>query len=179
MKIVILGNSGSGKTRLAAEIAKIRDIPVVHLDELFWEPGGFDRARPRDAVLRLVEESRKKSDWIVEGVFGDLAELYMEQADLLLWLDIGWDVCKERLLARGLESRKHMSREQSEEGLAKLLDWASHYYDRTDPRSFAGHLLLFERFHGKKMRIGSEEELAAAYAAVKQGYKSGGARSVA
>lgn len=159
MRAVIIGNSGSGKTWLAAKMAKTDRISVIHLDELFWEPGGFDMKRPKETVLRLVEKSKADHSWIVEGVFGELAELYLDQADFLVWLDIGWDICRKRLLERGSESKKHMAREQSAEGLKKLIDWASRYYDRRDLRSYTGHKELFECFGGRKLRVQTEEQI--------------------
>lgn len=159
MKTIIIGNSGSGKTWLAAKMAKKDGLPVVHLDDLFWEPGGFDKKRSKETVLRLVEESRAAHSWIVEGVFGELAELYMDQSDLLVWLDIEWDICRKRLLERGSESKKHMSREQSAEGLRKLVEWASHYYDRSGFCSHSGHRELFDRFRGRKIHARSVAEV--------------------
>jgi adenylate kinase family enzyme len=161
MRVVIIGNSGSGKTWLAAKMAKKDGLPVTHLDDLFWEPGGFDNKRPKETVLRLVEESRASHSWIVEGVFGELAKLYIDQADLLVWLDIDWDICRKRLLERGSESKKHMAREQSEEGLRKLVEWASRYYDRSGLCSHAGHRDLFERFCGRKIHARSVTQIDA------------------
>ncbi len=161
MRAVIIGNSGSGKTWLAAKMAKEHNLPVIHLDDLFWQPGGFDRKRSNEDVLRRIERSKGERSWIVEGVFGELAELYLDQADLLVWLDIGWDICRRRLLERGSESKKHMAREQSAEGLRKLVEWASHYYGRNDLRSHSGHKAVFERFSGRKMQIQSVAEVNA------------------
>ena len=56
------------------------------------------RARGSD---RLVAESKTADSWFVEGVCGELAERYLDEADPLVWLDIPWDICKARLLARG------------------------------------------------------------------------------
>jgi adenylate kinase family enzyme len=159
MKEIIIGNAGSGKTWLARRLADGIDTPTVHLDELFWEPGGFDVKRDQEEVDRLIEESKRTASWVVEGVFGELAERYFAEAELLIWLDIDWETCKTRLLARGSESKRHLGREQSEEGLKRLVDWASHYYDRGDLRSFLGHRALMEKFPGKTLRLTSEEEV--------------------
>lgn len=43
-RTVIIGNSGSGKTFLARALAAGSGIPVIHLDEIFWQPGGFNRS---------------------------------------------------------------------------------------------------------------------------------------
>lgn len=161
MRIIIIGNSGSGKTWLAGKLAEPAGLSVIHLDELFWEPGGFDKKRRHETVLQLVERSKADSSWIVEGVFGDLADLYSDQAGFLVWLDIDWDICKKRLLSRGSESKRHLGREQSEEGLRKLIEWASSYHERGGSCSHAGHRELFRRFHGKKVHVRSVEQVDA------------------
>jgi adenylate kinase family enzyme len=88
MKAIIIGNAGSGKTCLARRLADGIDTPTVHLDELFWQPGGFDAKRDQEEVDRLIEESKRTASWVVEGVFGELAERYFAEAELLIWLDI-------------------------------------------------------------------------------------------
>ncbi len=153
MRMVILGNSGSGKTWLARALAQHAAVPVIHLDELFWEPGGFDRKRSAETIDSLVAKGRAGSSWIVEGVFGDLAAKFLEDADALVWLDLSWPVCEARLLQRGCESKQHMDRAQSEQGLKNLLAWACEYYTRKDLRSREGHQLLFSNFPRKKERL--------------------------
>lgn len=156
MKTVIIGNSGSGKTWLASELAKDLATPVVHLDDLFWEPGGFNKKRSLEEISTLVQESKLHAGWLVEGVFGDLATHYLEDADTLVWLDISWPVCEARLVRRGSESKQHMDRAQSEQGLKDLLAWASAYDSRTDLRSHVGHKMLFGAFPRAKFRLEDE-----------------------
>jgi adenylate kinase family enzyme len=156
MKMVIIGNSGSGKTWLARHLSTIRPAPVIHLDDLFWEPGGFDKKRGDEEIELLIAQSKARDSWIAEGVFGELAEHYLDTADFLVWLDMDWTVCRRCLEERGSESKRHLGREQSEEGLRKLVEWASRYYERKDSRSYAGHKGLFENFSGQKVRIRSE-----------------------
>lgn len=135
MKIVIIGNSGSGKTWLATRLAALASVPVIHLDELFWRPGGFDEKRSAEELASLIKRKRIMASWVVEGVFGELATPFLEDAQALIWLNPGWPVCRQRLLARGSESKAHMGRAQSEAGLARLLEWASAYSSRDDTRS--------------------------------------------
>ena len=160
MKTIIIGNAGSGKTWLAGRLAADTGTPIIHLDDLFWEPGGFDKKRAPEEVDRLIEESKRSASWIVEGVFGELAERYFADAELLIWLDIEWAVCKTRLAARGSESKRHLGREQSEEGLKRLTDWAAHYSDRRDLRSYVGHRSLADKFPQKTVRLATEEEVS-------------------
>jgi hypothetical protein len=90
---------------LANRLADYYSAPVVHLDNLFWEPGGFDKKRGRDEMLSLVQKSKLNSAWIVEGVFGELAEEYLLEAEDLVWLDLDWPSCKARLERRGSGSK--------------------------------------------------------------------------
>ena len=87
-RIVIIGNSGSGKSTLAGELGRRLDCAMVSLDDLFWEPGGFDRKRPKETVLKEVRQLAQGGSWIVEGVFGELAEECLPRATALIWLDL-------------------------------------------------------------------------------------------
>lgn len=160
MKTVIIGNSGSGKTWLARHLAELELAPVVHLDDLFWQPGGFDSRRPADELAQMLREARSRPSWIGEGVFGELAESFLKAADRLVWLDIEWPICHQRLGQRGSESKAHMAREQSHAGLARLVEWAASYSTRADGCSFAGHAKLFHAFSGTRIRLLSEREAA-------------------
>lgn len=160
MKAVIIGNSGSGKTWLAHTMSGLAAAPVVSLDDIFWEPGGFDRVRNADVVTALVAQVLKQEHWIVEGVFGELAQRFLSDAEQLIWLDLDWPVCRDRLTKRGSESKKHLGRKQSQEGLRRLLEWAENYFKRTDMRSFPGHKGIFDAFNGARVRLQSELQVA-------------------
>jgi adenylate kinase family enzyme len=159
MRTIIIGNSGSGKTWLAQRLAPV-DCEVIHLDHLFWMPDGFDRKRSKEAVDELIAQSKTNHSWICEGVFGELAERYFECADTLIWLDMPWELCHSRLEHRGSESKAHLDRAQSEEGLRKLLEWASRYYERTDLRSHDGHQRLLNAFHGNRIHLQHPAQVA-------------------
>ena len=159
VKAVILGNSGSGKTWLSESLTRRRPTRIVHLDNIFWQPGGFDIKRPNQEVVTLIESHLHQQEWIAEGVFGRLAEPFLQVAEELVWLDTPWEVCEERLRRRGSESKHHMDRQQSSVALVKLLTWASEYYSRTGDCSFAGHMDLYERFSRSKHRLVTAEDV--------------------
>jgi adenylate kinase family enzyme len=54
-RIAIIGNSGSGKSHLAKSLSTFYSLPVIHLDQLFWMPGGFNEKKSRDEAIREVE----------------------------------------------------------------------------------------------------------------------------
>lgn len=169
MKTAIVGNSGSGKTWLANALAKATAVQAIHLDAIFWKPGGFDEKRPKAETTRLTEEAAKRPAWIVEGVFGDLLMPFLSNAHVLIWLDPGWEVCEMRLHRRGTESKVHMERIQSDQGVAKLIAWASTYETRSDTTSKAGHSIIFNSFSGPKAILQNEDDASALLAASAKG----------
>lgn len=85
-RIVILGNSGSGKSTLARKLGAKLDLPVIHLDVLFyepgWKPGDLGRFRER------VSQALAGDAWIVDGNFLTLTgDLCLPRADTILWIE--------------------------------------------------------------------------------------------
>jgi adenylate kinase family enzyme len=158
-RTVIIGNSGSGKSHLAESLSTIYSAPIVHLDQLFWMPGGFNEKRPKDEIKNEIERKRKDSLWIVEGVFGELAELFLPWARSLIFLDLAWPVCRAGLLARGSESSGQRDAVSAEENFKKLLLWAEQYWIRTNLCSHSGHQRLFSNFTGLKFKLTSRAEV--------------------
>ena len=158
-RTVIIGNSGSGKSYLAKSLSTIYSTPIIHLDQLFWLPGGFNEKRPKDEIKSEIERKRNETSWIIEGVFGELAEMFLSRAQLLIFLDMDWSVCREGLLVRGSESSKQLDAAKSEENFKELLLWAGQYWTRTNLCSHSGHLRLFSNFAGHKFRFTCRAEV--------------------
>lgn len=49
-RILIIGNSGSGKSWLAARLAEQLTIREVNLDTIVWQPGCFNPKRPQHKI---------------------------------------------------------------------------------------------------------------------------------
>jgi adenylate kinase family enzyme len=152
-RTVIIGNSGSGKSTLAEAIASLVHIPVIDLDLLHWEQDGYGAKRNEDARKMALDVSNQPH-WIIEGVFGWLAEIALPKATALVWLDFPWSLCRAGLLARGLR-RGATSRDAGD-----LMKWAEAYWSRQTPSSFAGHSKIFNDFSGAKLRLENREQVA-------------------
>lgn len=161
MRAVIVGNSGSGKTWLAKRLAEKKATPVVHLDDIFWLPGGFNKKRDPSEVSGIIDSARAGDSWIVEGVYGNLANQFLLTASTLIFLEIPWPVCLQRLTLRGSVSKAHMGREQSDAGLSELVQWAGDYSSRQGSSGHAAHLALFESFKGQRLKLRSESQILA------------------
>ena len=99
-RILIIGNSGSGKSWLAARLAKQLTIREINLDTIVWQPGGFNQKRPQHEIDHAIQTLAQAPSWVVEGVFGALAEQLLDAADTLLFLDLDWSVCRDSAIAR-------------------------------------------------------------------------------
>ncbi|SRR6266540_6091898 len=153
-RTVVIGNSGSGKSTLAEAIANLAKIPAIDLDLLHWEDNGFGSKRNEAVARKMVLDISDQPRWIIEGVFGWLAEVALPKATALIWLDFPWSLCRAGLLARGLR------RGATNHDAAELMQWAEAYWTRQTPSSFAGHSKLFNDFPGTKLRLESREQVA-------------------
>ncbi|HHQ4592162.1 AAA family ATPase [Aeromonas veronii] len=158
-RILIIGNSGSGKSWLAARLAEQLTIREVNLDTIVWQPGGFNQKRPQHEIDHAIQTLAQEPLWVVEGVFGALAEQLLDAADTLLFLDLDWSVCRDSLLSRGSQSSKQRDAVAAETNFQQLLVWASEYGQRAGKSSRHFHRELFDRFPNDKHRFTTRTEV--------------------
>jgi len=150
---LIIGNSGSGKSALSERLNTLTHVPVADLDLLHWESDGYGRKRDEEVARRMASEIASRDFWIMEGVYGWLAEVAVPRATALIWLDLPWSLCHAGLLARGPR------RGATEKDVTDLLKWAEHYWKRETSSSFAGHARIFGDFSGVKFRLRNREDI--------------------
>lgn len=150
-RFALLGNSGSGKTTLARQLTGDRDISVLDLDTVAWEPDQVAVARPSDlATSDVFRFCRSHESWIVEGCYATLVDASLQFQPWLLVLDPGVDRCRRNCLDRPWEPHKYASKEEQDKGLEFLLNWVEEYYSRDGDMSLQAHKALFDRYTGPK-----------------------------
>ena len=84
-RIVVVGISGTGKSRLARRLASASRLPLHHMDTLIWRPNWVeaDRASIATAMTRIAAEPQ----WIVEGWADDYSSDLLDVADHIVDLD--------------------------------------------------------------------------------------------
>lgn len=158
-KVLIIGNSGSGKSWLSARLSTRLKVKNVNLDSVVWEPGGYNQKRPQDVVDSELSILSSEPLWVVEGVFGVLAEKLIHSADTLIFLDMDWSLCETSLCSRGSQSAKQEDRELAEKNFRELLIWASEYSTRASKSSHQFHSQLYTQFTGNKFRFSTREQV--------------------
>ncbi len=148
-RIVIFGNSGSGKSTMARHLSGELGVPHLDLDQLAWSAPGV--RKPLSESARQIQAfTAANPAWVAEGCYGDLLELVLPQALEVRFLNPGTEACVANCLARPWEPEKYSSKEEQDSRLAFLIDWVREYESRTDEYSLTKHRALFDAFHGAK-----------------------------
>jgi len=103
-KIVIIGASGAGKSTLAKGLGPILKIKVFHLDRFFWQRGW--KRRTGNSRIDILQDLVREKGWIIEGSYLSSAELHLEAADTIIFLDIHPLLCFCRVIKRHWECRR-------------------------------------------------------------------------
>jgi adenylate kinase family enzyme len=154
MRIVITGNGGSGKTWLGNMLAERLSLPLVHLDDLYWDGPyggvGRDKQQVYDAVVRKAAEA----EWIIEGIYGWLLPPALERATAFVFIDLPVADCIANLRQRGIQGHG------SADAFETMLAWIADYPTRDNWYSLAAHTRLWEAFDGSKARLRNRDEIA-------------------
>jgi adenylate kinase family enzyme len=85
-RISVVGNSGSGKTTFASELAQILDVPHLELDSVFHQPGWqpLERAKFRERVAAFTTQQ----SWVADGNYRVVRDILWGRADTVVWIDL-------------------------------------------------------------------------------------------
>lgn len=97
-RVLIIGPCGSGKSTLARELAPRMGLPLVHMDQLGWQPGWVETEKPE--LHRRIGEAVAGERWLIEGNYGSTLAPRLERADTVLYLDFPITLCLWRLVRR-------------------------------------------------------------------------------
>jgi len=102
-RILVLGPCGSGKTCLTRALSRILELPAVHLDARFWQPGWISTPQPewRRTVTSLVREK----SWIMDGTYESTLDLRIPAAEVIIMLDRPRWLCLWGVVRRSLAYR--------------------------------------------------------------------------
>ncbi len=152
MRILIFGNSGSGKSSLAQVLAQKHDLVHLDLDTIVWEPEKVAVQRADGAIAASLNAFWDGHDrWVIEGCYGELIEAAAAHCGQLIFLNPGLDACLTHNARRPWEPHKYASREAQDAMLENLQTWVAGYYTRDDAWSYRCHRRIFDAHNGRKL----------------------------
>ena len=162
MKVLVFGNSGSGKSTYARALAAREGLAHLDLDSIVWEPGKIAVQRSRESVATSLQSFiDSHAAWVIEGCYGELVRAATAHCTLLVFLNPGVDSCLANNLRRPWEPHKYASLEVQNTMFKQLQERVTGYYQRKDAWSYRVHREIFDAFAGSKV----EHRQVNAYAA--------------
>lgn len=107
-RITVVGTTGSGKTTLAAQLARRFGVPHIELDALHWQPNWTEAAL--DVFRARVSDALAGDGWVTDGNYRKVRDIVWRRADTLVWLDYALWVTFARLFKRTM--RRAFTREE-------------------------------------------------------------------
>jgi adenylate kinase family enzyme len=98
-----VGPGAAGKTTLAVRLGQITGLPVIELDQSFWQPELA--ATPPQEWAAIQRELVRRESWIMDGDLGsyDVVDVRFQAADTVVFLDFAPLRCAWRAARRSRE----------------------------------------------------------------------------
>ena len=157
-KIVVIGCPGSGKSTLSRKLHKITNIPLFHLDMMYWNK---DRTIVDAPIFhQRIADIMKKNEWIMDGNYGSTLELRLKECDTVIFLDYPLDICLEGIKERRGKERTDMPWVEAEdEEDAEFLEFVKNYHSQNRPQVVE----LLEKYSCKNIIVFKNREEASMF----------------
>lgn len=124
-RILIIGCSGSGKSRLARILGQKLGLPVVHLDQLWWQ-ADWQNVTVEEFDSRLAM-ALSMDRWIIDGNYSRTMEARLSRCDTVIYLDFSRWACLlgmcQRILRNHGKTRSDMAAGCPERFSWELVKW--------------------------------------------------------
>jgi adenylate kinase family enzyme len=146
-RIVIIGCGGSGKTHLANQLAALHQLPLTHLDAIYYDtdwnplpPENFEAAQ-----RSLVSGDR----WLIEGNYASTLPIRLAAADTVIFLDLPALTCLLGILQRRWRYRGGQHRD----GVYDRITWSFLRYIRGYRTHMRPRVRELIDQHGRHVRL--------------------------
>jgi adenylate kinase family enzyme len=130
-RVLVIGSGGSGKTTFARTLAAQTNLPLIHLDALYWSRGWTPT--PNEEWDRIVAELIARNTWVMDGNYGRTLPSRLAACDTVIFLDFSRYVCLWRVFRRWITYRGR-SRPDLPEGCPESLTWEFIWWIWTYPK---------------------------------------------
>ena len=141
-RVAVIGCPGGGKSTFSRALRDRVDLPLYHLDAIYWRE---DRTHlSREEFYPLMREIIAREEWIIDGNYQSTMEWRVAACDLVVFLDFPAEVCLSGVRARRGQKRSDMPwvedgddqeflefiRAFESESRPRILEWIKKYPDK-------------------------------------------------
>ena len=137
-RIMILGPSGTGKTTLGRRLGEQLNLPILHLDSVYWIKD-WDHLDKDSFHLWMAHYMKEHHEWVIDGNYTNNRhfELRLKLADTIILLDYGTQAALHGIYERA-NKYKHQVRSDMADGCVEGIDqvflqYVATYYKKRMP----------------------------------------------
>ena len=153
-RILVIGCPGAGKTYFSKRLSKILNLPLVHMDNLYWNKD--KTSVDLDTLKARLQPYLEKEEWIIDGNYHKTLEMRLPYASDVFVLDLPRKECIQGILDRIDQPRDDIPWVEREDDATELIAWTADYGFRTKDEEIA---LLNKNKHIKVHVINSRKEM--------------------
>ena len=157
-RVIIIGCPGSGKSTFGRKLKCITDLPLYHLDMMFWN---VDKTTvSKEIFIERLQEVMSNSKWIIDGNYGSTMEMRIKECDTVFFLDYPTEVCIGGIELRKGQPRSDMPWIENDNTDKEFISFVNSYNLESRPKV----IKLLEKYSSKSIivfgsRVESEEYL--------------------
>jgi adenylate kinase family enzyme len=141
MKIMLIGNAGTGKSTLARWLAAQTGYPVMYLDQ-FWHTTDYSAEAKQWFIQQQKNFCATHDNWIIDGNYSGSMAVRLAEADLVIWLQVSRVRSIIRVIRRSLRYRRDKNSRP---------DMAAAFTEHFD-KDYWDFLLFIWHYDGDKLR---------------------------
>jgi len=105
-RILVFGGICSGKTYFTKLLQEHLQIPVYHLDDLFWY-GNWENIGKEQLLKECKQIAEREENWIIEGNYGVVKETLWQDATHIFFCDASFPTIACRAWKRSRSKDRH------------------------------------------------------------------------
>ena len=162
-RILVIGCPGSGKSYFAKRLGAILNLPVIHMDNLYWSKD--KKSITREELQNKLKPLLEQDSWIIDGNYHNTLKMRLKYATDVFFLDVSREECIKGMLDRIDQERDDIPWVETREDAEELIAWTEDYESRTKIEEEA---MLKEHKEVNVHRFKSRQEIDAYLESIKK-----------
>lgn len=117
-RVMVIGSNGAGKSTFSYELSSKTELPLIHIDKIYWR--NHWEVTSREEFERMVLSEAQKPYWIIEGNNIRSLNQRLQYADTVIWFEFPPIVCVINILKREFKYRNKVRPDMPDECISKL-----------------------------------------------------------